>query len=56
MDRTAEKLQNVTVDLSTHGDLRLVGRLQPIILSPQQQQVLNTAIKASSSETGVILG
>ena len=55
-NRTDEPLQNVMLELSTMGDLKLVERPQPLNLEPFGTQTLRSSIKVSSTETGVIFG
>merc|ERR1719428_2785596 len=56
VNRTAETLQNVLVELSTQGDLKIVDRPVAITLSPGQQATVHASIKVASTETGVIFG
>lgn len=56
INRTNEVLQNVLVELSTQGDLKLVDRPAGVTLTPGQQVTVNASIKVSSTETGVIFG
>nr|Q9U4N3.2 RecName: Full=Coatomer subunit beta; AltName: Full=Beta-coat protein; Short=Beta-COP [Toxoplasma gondii]AAF02542.2 beta coatomer [Toxoplasma gondii] len=56
VNRTQDSLQNVTVEPSTHGDLKLVERPAPVSLAPGQQAVLHAPIKVRSTEAGIILG
>jgi len=56
MNRTSETLQNVNVELSTHGDLKLVDRPSAVTLSPSQTCTLYASIKVQSTEAGVIFG
>ncbi|CAD7972060.1 unnamed protein product [Amoebophrya sp. A120] len=56
VNRTNDILQNCTVELSTQGDLKIVDRPSPVMLSPGQQQIVHASIKVSSTETGVIFG
>lgn len=55
-NRTDEPLQNVTLELSTMGDLKLVERPQAFTLPPFASHSLRASIKVSSTETGVIFG
>lgn len=55
-NRTDEPLQNVSLELSTMGDLKLVERPQPFTLPPFGTHSLRASIKVSSTETGVIFG
>ncbi|PHJ20109.1 beta [Cystoisospora suis] len=56
INRTHETLQNVTVELSTHGDLKLVDRPAPLPLTAGQHVTLHASIKVRSTEAGVIFG
>merc|ERR550537_1985150 len=56
VNRTNETLQNVVVELSTQGDLKLVDRPAAVTLAPGQQLMAHASIKVSSTETGVIFG
>merc|ERR1719189_1253564 len=56
VNRTSETLQNVLVELSTQGDLKIVDRPASLTLAPGQQLMSYASIKVSSTETGVIFG
>lgn len=56
LNRTRETLQNLTLELATMGDLKLVERLQQYTLAPGASKVIRANIKVSSTETGVIFG
>eukprot|EP00930_Biecheleria_cincta_P102027 TRINITY_DN9369_c0_g2_i1.p1 TRINITY_DN9369_c0_g2~~TRINITY_DN9369_c0_g2_i1.p1 ORF type:complete len:1044 (+),score=243.28 TRINITY_DN9369_c0_g2_i1:112-3132(+) len=56
VNRTNETLQNVLVELSTQGDLKLVDRPAAVTLSAGQQMTVHASIKVSSTETGIIFG
>eukprot|EP00913_Durusdinium_trenchii_P029507 g27659.t1 len=56
VNRTNETLQNVLVELSTQGDLKLVDRPSAVTLSAGQQMTLHASIKVASTETGIIFG
>ncbi|WIA09801.1 hypothetical protein OEZ85_009176 [Tetradesmus obliquus] len=56
LNRTNETLQNLTLELATMGDLKLVERLQQYTLAPGASKVIRANIKVSSTETGVIFG
>merc|ERR1740120_552121 len=56
VNRTNETLQNVLVELSTQGDLKIVDRPASVTLAPGQQLMTYASIKVSSTETGVIFG
>merc|ERR1719191_237519 len=56
VNRTGETLQNVLVELSTQGDLKLVDRPAGVTLEPGQQVMVHASIKVGSTETGIIFG
>lgn len=56
VNRTSEVLQNVLVELSTQGDLKMVDRPAAVTLAPGQQMTVSASIKVSSTEAGVIFG
>jgi len=56
VNRTNETLQNVLVELSTQGDLKLVDRPPAVTLSAGQQMTVYASIKVASTETGIIFG
>jgi len=54
INRTKKTLQNVTVEFSTQGDLRVVDKPQQVTLGPNQSTSLKTGLKLVSSEAGLI--
>jgi coatomer subunit beta len=56
VNRTAETMQNVSLELATMGDLKLVERPQHHTLAPGAQRSIRANIKVSSTETGAIFG
>lgn len=56
VNRTNEVLQNVLVELTTQGDLKLVDRPAAVTLVPGQQVMVHASIKVSSTETGILFG
>ncbi|DBB17526.1 hypothetical protein WJX82_003794 [Trebouxia sp. C0006] len=56
INRTAETLQNLCLELATMGDLKLVERPQNYTLGPGAQKSIRANIKVSSTETGAIFG
>jgi len=56
VNRTPDVLQNVLVELSTQGDLKLVDRPVGVTLAPGQQMMVHASIKVGSTETGIIFG
>ena len=55
-NRTSETMQNVTLELATLGDLKLVERPQSYTLAAGQNRFIRANIKVSSTETGAIFG
>ncbi|KAJ3404948.1 coatomer subunit beta, partial [Chytridiales sp. JEL 0842] len=53
---TNDTLQNLTVEFSTMGDLKLVERPAPHTVGPRGFHSIKANIKVSSTETGVIFG
>jgi coatomer subunit beta len=56
VNQTSETLQNLTVEFSTLGDLKLVERPAPHTVGPRGFHSVKANIKVSSTETGVIFG
>jgi len=56
LNRTNETLQNISLELATMGDLKLVERPQSYTLAAGAQKCIRANIKVSSTETGVIFG
>jgi len=56
VNRTEETLQNVLIELSTQGDLKIMDRPAPSTLAPGQQLMVRASIKVASTETGTIFG
>lgn len=56
MNRTASTLANLTVELSTMGDMKIVERPQAYTIAPYDQITIRASIKVSSTETGHIFG
>ena len=56
INRTSSTLTNLTVELATMGDLKLIERPQSYTVGPQQQKIVKANIKVSSTETGHIFG
>lgn len=56
INRTSETMQNVSLELATMGDLKLVERPQAYTLAPGAQRSIRANIKVSSTETGAIFG
>eukprot|EP00527_Entomoneis_sp_CCMP2396_P007070 CAMPEP_0198141086 /NCGR_PEP_ID=MMETSP1443-20131203/4159_1 /TAXON_ID=186043 /ORGANISM="Entomoneis sp., Strain CCMP2396" /LENGTH=401 /DNA_ID=CAMNT_0043803715 /DNA_START=40 /DNA_END=1245 /DNA_ORIENTATION=+ len=56
MNRTPNTLANLTVELATMGDMKIVERPQSYNLGPLDQMTIRASIKVSSTETGHIFG
>ena len=56
MNRTPSTLANLTVELSTMGDMKIVERPQSHTVGPMDQITIRASIKVSSTETGHIFG
>jgi coatomer subunit beta len=56
INRTAATLTNLTVELATMGDLKLVERPLSLTIGPRDQRSITANIKVSSTETGHIFG
>ena len=56
INRTPNTLTNLTVELGTVGDLKLVERPQSYTVGPMDERRIKANIKVSSTETGNIFG
>lgn len=56
MNRTPQTLTNITIELATMGDLKIVERPASFTLGPHDRKTVKTNIKVSSTETGHIFG
>ena len=56
INRTPNTLANLTVELSTMGDMKIVERPQAHTIGPLDQMTIRASIKVSSTETGHIFG
>ncbi|ORX92698.1 Coatomer, beta subunit [Basidiobolus meristosporus CBS 931.73] len=56
INQTSETLQNLTIEFSTLGDLRLVEKPGQYTVGPHSFHSIKANIKVSSTETGVIFG
>ncbi|CAI4221409.1 unnamed protein product [Auanema sp. JU1783] len=54
VNQTADTLQNVSLELSTVGDLKLVDKPTPITLAPADFANIKATVKVASTENGVI--
>lgn len=56
INHTESTLQNLTLELSTVGDLKLCERPGSLSLGPHETHTIRANIKVSSTETGIIFG
>jgi len=56
LNRTDKTLSNLTVEMSTIGDLKIVDRPQTHILGPYESKNVKCNIKVSSTDSGQIFG
>lgn len=56
INRTPNTLTNLTVELATIGDLKILERPQSYTIGPLDERRLRASIKVSSTETGHIFG
>ncbi|KAK7494293.1 hypothetical protein BaRGS_00014396 [Batillaria attramentaria] len=56
VNQTADTLQNLTLELATLGDLKLVEKPQPLLLAPHDFANIKANIKVASTENGIIFG
>jgi coatomer subunit beta len=56
VNQTNDTLQNLTLELATLGDLKLVEKPQPIVMSPHDFTNIKASVKVSSTENGIIFG
>lgn len=56
INRTPNTLTNLTIELATMGDLKLVERPQTYNIGPLDERRVSASIKVSSTETGHIFG
>ena len=56
INRTPNTLADLTVELSTMGDMKIVERPQAYTIGPLDQKTIRASIKVSSTETGHIFG
>mmetsp|Transcript_36927 Transcript_36927/g.110616 ORF Transcript_36927/g.110616 Transcript_36927/m.110616 type:complete len:977 (-) Transcript_36927:120-3050(-) len=56
INRTPNTLANLTVELATMGDMKIVERPQSHTVGPLDQITIKASIKVSSTETGHIFG
>lgn len=56
LNRTDKTLSNLTVEMSTIGDLKIVDRPQNHVLGPFESKTIKCNIKVSSTDSGQIFG
>jgi len=56
VNQTSDTLQNLTVELATLGDLKLVEKPQSITMAPHDFTNIKANIKVASTENGIIFG
>jgi len=56
VNQTSDTLQNLTVELATLGDLKLVEKPQSITMAPHDFTNIKANIKVTSTENGIIFG
>lgn len=56
VNQTSDTLQNVTLELATLGDLKLVEKPAPVVMAPLDFCSIKANVKVSSTENGIIFG
>ncbi|CAF0985403.1 unnamed protein product [Didymodactylos carnosus] len=56
VNQTSDTLQNLTLELATLGDLKLVEKPQSITMAPHDFTNIKANIKVTSTENGIIFG
>merc|ERR1711863_208368 len=56
VNQTRDTLQGCTLELATLGDLKLVEKPQPIVLTPNDFANIKANVKVASTENGIIFG
>jgi len=56
VNQTSDTLQNLTVELATLGDLKLVEKPQPVTMGPHDFTNIKANVKVASTENGIIFG
>jgi len=56
VNQTSDTLQNLTLELATLGDLKLVEKPQSLTLAPRDFTNIKANIKVASTENGIIFG
>ncbi|KAL3881649.1 hypothetical protein ACJMK2_028061 [Sinanodonta woodiana] len=56
VNQTADTLQNLSLELATLGDLKLVEKPQPLTMAPHDFCNIKANVKVASTENGIIFG
>ncbi|CAH1800034.1 unnamed protein product [Owenia fusiformis] len=56
VNQTGDTLQNLTLELATLGDLKLVEKPQPVTMGPHDFCNIKANVKVASTENGIIFG
>ncbi|KAL4233382.1 Coatomer subunit beta [Mactra antiquata] len=56
VNQTSDTLQNLTLELATLGDLKLVEKPQPLTMAPHDFCNIKANVKVASTENGIIFG
>jgi coatomer subunit beta len=56
VNQTSDTLQNLTLELATLGDLKLVEKPQPVTMGPHDFCNIKANVKVASTENGIIFG
>ncbi|XP_052810345.1 coatomer subunit beta-like [Mya arenaria] len=56
VNQTSDTLQNLTVELATLGDLKLVEKPMPLTMAPHDFCNIKANVKVASTENGIIFG
>lgn len=56
VNQTNDTLQNLTLELATLGDLKLVEKPQPLVMAPHDFANIKASVKVASTENGIIFG
>ena len=56
VNQTSDTLQNLTIELATLGDLKLVEKPQSVTMAPHDFTNIKANIKVTSTENGIIFG
>lgn len=56
VNQTSDTLQNLTLELATLGDLKLVEKPQPVTMGPNDFTNIKANVKVASTENGIIFG